>query len=311
MSDKKIHIVFQVINNLCHLCHVSNPDKLILITLASFAGVKGICPSASKIGKRVGMSSRHVYRSLKRLEDQKIIKITRFIGRGSQFELLFLSTTPDIDVIGKVKHTPDIDVIGTPDICVIPPMTYVSPYITKEVTKINNRERKRTKRAPLSPSWWPNEKLLTKATDVAGVSGIGVNELIKKFINLSISKEKTSAYWEGEFENFLINEKPVEWLKSNVRGDTNVIGTPQPNRSHGKDWTQERLDREAKEAVKPKTVDELLKEANENMAKRSDIPTPEEVIAMMRAKLNGHSAHGALGNDTPRDRDTSEASGKD
>lgn len=191
MSDKPIHIVFQVINHLRHLCHTSTSDKLLLVTLASFSGVKGICPSAHKIGERMGFSDRQVYRVLNRLEDQKLIKIIRAQGKSHVFEFLFLSTTPDIHVIGEVIHTPDNVVIGTPDIHVIPPMTTLSYHrITKGITNRNNRGEKLP--VPLDFFLTPKSK---KHIDDLELEVDDANEIINKFLTYNAEKQTLSDDW--------------------------------------------------------------------------------------------------------------------
>lgn len=74
--------------------------------------------------------------------------------------------------------------------------------------KINNKNRERKKRAPLSENFIPNEKMIFLLEEISIKNNISSDKLLIKFKNVQKSKDKLSADWNAELENFLINEKP-------------------------------------------------------------------------------------------------------
>lgn len=296
-------------------CSLSLTDRAVLMTIANHVRNGSECyPSQEYLAAYLGTSKETIKRSLRSLKKKSLIKSFKKPSLNSRYKTsrhnYYTLTLPVDNSAIEVIDDPYHDVNGvTDDPChsVIgvksTPVIGVTgdPLIEHSNRTIKNKERERKKRAPLSPSWLPTEKIMAKAVEVARVTGVAVNDLIKKFVNLSISKEKTSAYWDGEFENFLINERPVSWMN----GDR---GHNEPQRPRGENWTDMRIAKEAKEANESKSIQQIMSETEQRLEKRNDIPSPQEVIAMMRAKLNGHSKQGALGNDKPRNRNEGKTS---
>jgi hypothetical protein len=73
---------------------------------------------------------------------------------------------------------------------------------------VTNTSRERKKRAPLSENFIPDEKMILLLEEVSLKTNISSDKLLIKFKNVQKSKEKISADWNAELENFLINEKP-------------------------------------------------------------------------------------------------------
>jgi biotin operon repressor len=81
MSEKTVHIVFQVLNFLhdvsLHPYKLLPIDKLLLITLASHKGLKGIFPMQETLAEELGMTRRHLRNRLKCLEKHGLILIEK------------------------------------------------------------------------------------------------------------------------------------------------------------------------------------------------------------------------------------------
>jgi hypothetical protein len=90
MSDKTVHIVFQVINflhgDLSKSYKLLPIDKLILITLASHHGAKGIFPGQKILTKELGIKLRHLQYRLTHLEKTGLILIEK-MGRRHFYHL--------------------------------------------------------------------------------------------------------------------------------------------------------------------------------------------------------------------------------
>lgn len=204
MEGKQIHIVFQVINHLSQIPHVTAFDKLLLITLASFSGVRGICPSASKIAQRMGVSIRQVHRGLGHLSDKNIIKINRNLGKESTFQILKLSTTPDNVVSTQKLHTPD-NVVSTP-------LTKQDMTPDKTGQHINNKviTNEITERGSLV--FEPDQKRI----DICRGRGWDERFMTQKFLAYKNSTGKKYTDEQAAFELFVLNEKPIGKSNGNV-----------------------------------------------------------------------------------------------
>jgi len=225
-SNKDIHIVFQVLN---FIFGWQSDDytllpfhRLLLIALARHKGIKGIYPSIATLAKELKVSSRYVKTSLLHLESLKLIAIDRDNGRSSRYYLDFLQPTEHLQITGDPQFTGELQ-ITPPSICRSPHRASVDhPINTEEELKRNNRERARKKRAALTDSFLPSEKINNLWIETASKSGKSKEELLSKFKNLQKSKQGTSADWNAEFENFLINERPMGFVtKQNGNGNGN------------------------------------------------------------------------------------------
>lgn len=210
---RPIHLVFQVLNFLTspesNKYNLLAIDKWILTVLSKHNGHFGIFPSQATLAKETNVSLRYIQLRLKHLESIGLILIKK-VRRHNHYTLNFLST------IGEPQFTYH-DSIGEPQF--VSQVNHSSPHRRTTVhpnnifnNPTNKTERARTKRVPLPPSWKPDQTMINKAREVAQKTNKSVDELISKFKNLQRSKEATSAYWQGEFENFLMNERPSEWF---------------------------------------------------------------------------------------------------
>ena len=77
----------------------------------------------------------------------------------------------------------------------------------KEKEKIK-RERARKKRVPFPPDFYPSERRLILAHETEQRTGTSKEVIIQKFKNVMLSKDKLSADWDSEFENFCLSERP-------------------------------------------------------------------------------------------------------
>lgn len=99
--------------------------------------------------------------------------------------------------------------------------------IIKENIKIKEERKRAKKRAPLPPNFEPNKILQVKAQEISKKVGLSPHELRTKFINLQRSKDKISADWDAEFDNFLITERPSNW-KASIKPQVNELRSTVP-----------------------------------------------------------------------------------
>lgn len=140
-SDKKLHIVFQVLNYIKSeiAISLSDDEQILLIILASHQGKLGIFPSISTLAKERQKTPRSIQRSLLRLVQKNLLIIERKEGKANRYWLCIPLPTPD------VHDTPDTGV--TPDAHVTLPLTPTSPtpdaHVTlynKLITKLSNKK---------------------------------------------------------------------------------------------------------------------------------------------------------------------------
>lgn len=279
---KKIkHIVFRVLNFIhTHSAEYSLTanEQMVLITLAHHKGKNGIYPRIQTLARELYRGESYIQRTLANLEKKKLIQKESRPGKSNRYFLSEkLSTTPTLEGTPQTETNSSVVPYRVSDPY---PIGYDSGtpggmQSTNISTNIKNRERKNTLRVPLSLDWIPNKKNQTQAVEVAAKVGKGYEQLLTKFKNLQISKESTSAYWDGEFENFLINERIPQGMASNVQ-------PMQPKRSSMRDYTQERLEREAKQidhklTVKPENSGNTIDYISWQDAKRASLKQQGEL----------------------------------
>lgn len=278
VQEKSIHIVFQILNLLsdpsvrCHYPKLTPDEKLLLLFLAKHKGHKGIYPSILTLAKELDRSDSAIQRSAKRLVQKGFIRIDPVPGKSNNYTILILGDTPSVDA------TPSVELPLASTLPHPPRPRYPTPSVDatqsdKSNNRFNNTERARKGRLPLSLSWKPSEKALAQATGVGTKVNKSADELITKFRNLQASKQATSANWNAEFENFLINERPTGFM-----GSQSVTQVTRPT---GIDYTAARLEREAKTG----TSEFEKKKAQSAVEVR--VPTPREVIEMLRKQKQG------------------------
>ena len=226
-------------------------DVTILLILASHIGDKDFWYiTRPDVARECRLQISQFTRRAKKLESQKLITVRR-TGKANAYGI----TLPKIE--GKQwcldryssTHQPvdkkSDEYSSTYQMSTRVPNRWVPEYPHKEtINKQKKTERARTKRAPLSPSWFPNDQNMITAREVSSKVGKSIDQLIAKFRNLQISKEATSADWNRNFENFLIDEKIPAMI-----GNGQVV---QDNRPKMKDWTQERIERQKREPAEAK-----------------------------------------------------------
>lgn len=300
MSGKIVHTVFRVINFLLgdesKNYSLLPIDKLILITLASHKGQKGIFPMQETLAEELQTSRRYMRARLQHLRELKLIAV-QDIGRKNFYFLTFLSTKEELQIL-QSDEDDEIE-----DLQLLSQRIYSSSHRgstdatnNKLNNKLNNKERARAKRAPLSLDWWPDKNLEAKAKEVAQKVNKPLGDLIQKFKNLQISKEKTSAYWPGEFENFLMNERPSDWMTpAKTQGNSNrtsEIKCTVPDYAPGHPVFDER------QAWKNKQLKKEVEIPEEPIV----LMTREEVLAHRKAYMDGIAKkQGESKNESPTD----------
>src|SRR5213075_2168567 len=159
MSEKIIHIVFQVLNFIHSASSKTYKllpiDKLILLNLASHKGIKGIFPMQETIADEVDMTRRHLRNRLKYLEEIGLIFVEK-IGRRHYYHLQKLSTIgelqfPNDDAIGELQFLSQGN-------CSSSHRGITVATNNKVNNKIKKRERVRKKLAPFPPDFLPDQK---------------------------------------------------------------------------------------------------------------------------------------------------------
>ena len=159
MTQKTVHIVFQVLNFLRDLSSRQYKllpiDKLILITLASHKGTKGIFPMQETLADELGIKRRHLRYRLNHLEKIGLIVIEK-VGRKHHYHLQKLSTIEALECTYQESiEAPQCTSQG--HYSAAHRGTVVATN-NKVSNKLNKTERERTKRAPLSlDDFCPNE----------------------------------------------------------------------------------------------------------------------------------------------------------
>ncbi len=220
MQEKQVHVVFKVINfilgSLSAQYKLLPIDKLILITLASHKGKHGIFPMQETLANELNTSRRYMRARLLYLEKIGLLSVEN-INKKNHYKLAFLSTIDDLQIPQK-ENIEDLQILHnekSEDLQIPQQRIYRSSYrgsTDATINKVNNKLRTKREREPLSPSFSPNDENLALAREVSGKTNLSPAQLFTKFKNLQLSKQNTSAYWDGEYQNFLMNEKPSGWL---------------------------------------------------------------------------------------------------
>lgn len=158
-TKKEIHIVFQVLNFLhdsfSKQYKLLPIDKLILITLASHKGSRGIFPMQETLADELGIKRRHLRYRLQYLESIGLIWIEK-IARKHYYHLQKLSTieAPQCtypEIIEAPQCTSQGHYSAAHRGTVVAPNNKVS-------NKLKKRESARKSLAPLSPDFSPDQK---------------------------------------------------------------------------------------------------------------------------------------------------------
>lgn len=170
MSEKNIHIVFQVLNFVSNYCSIdyqlTTTDRLLLLILAKHHGVKGIYPSFTTLAKELKVTPRQVQKRILYLESQDLLIVDRKKGKSNYYTLSKVihnqgTVVPysAADQGTPVPYTQELQDTnqGTP----------VPPINTDNQNRRNKTERGRDKTAPPSLSdFLPDETNLMLCGDL-------------------------------------------------------------------------------------------------------------------------------------------------
>lgn len=222
MSEKIVHIMFRVVSFLISdeskKYNLLLIDRWILTLLAKHQGIKGIFPNQETIGKEAFISLRYAKTRIKYLESIGLISIKRINHKNHYFfnfledpQIPYLNSEGDLQItLAKTEGDPQI----TSKVIYRSLQTASTDHTKNKLNnKLSNTERARPKRAPLPLNWKPSQELQEKTRQVALKVNKSAQELITKFINLQRSKDKLSANWDAELENFLLNERPMQGMQ--------------------------------------------------------------------------------------------------
>lgn len=164
MSEMKdIHIVFKVMNFIkseeSRKYGLKSDEQILLITLASHHGQKGIYPAIPTLAQELKCSTRSIIRIIKKLEDKSLIYVQRSFGISNHYELIFLqklSTTSDTVVTGDKMGTSD-NVVTTPVTNEVVTSDNVVTQSDRRIDQKNRIETRASERAPTIPFFEPDE----------------------------------------------------------------------------------------------------------------------------------------------------------
>ena len=204
MSVKPIHMVFQVLNfihsDISESYKLIPVDKLILITLASHKGIKGIFPMQETLAKEVGVKRRHLRYRLKHLEKIGLIFVEK-IGKNHHYHFAKLSTIEALECTydektGALQCTnrgTTVPLIGALQL----------PVYNKVRTKKNRESAKRAPLLSVDESFEPDQERKAKCINL----GHDLNFMIQKFVAFSRANGKKYEDVQSAFELFALNER--------------------------------------------------------------------------------------------------------
>ena len=102
--------------------------------------------------------------------------------------------------------------------------SYLNNYVSKKKDVPSSAGE--GKKTPFPDDFIPNLENQKLVQQVSTKTGLTVAQLFSKFKNIQLSKEKESAYWDGEYENFLLRERPTLHTAS-VQSNSNTSSTVQ------------------------------------------------------------------------------------
>lgn len=223
MSDKNVHIVFQVLNFLRSAESLNYNllpiDRLLLIFLASHSGSQGIFPNQQTLTNEIHTSLRYTKTRLKYLESTGLISINR-IKRKNHYTFNFIH-------IGDPQITYQSNSIGDPQIT--SQVIHRSPHRgSTDHTNRNNNNLLNNRESSLS-NFKPDESNIMLAKDLR----LDLPQEIESFKNRH--KGKASQY---EFSRWLKAAKEYQTKNGNGQQAKCSImewapGHPDYDRRHG------------------------------------------------------------------------------
>jgi biotin operon repressor len=204
MQKKTVHIVFQVLNYLHDVSsrqHKLLPiDKLLLITLASHKGIKGIFPMQETLADELGMTRRHLRNRIKFLEKIGLIFVEK-VGRKHHYHLQNLSTIGEPqflnqESIGELQYQNR----GT----TVPPIGELQLPVYNKVNNKRRTERGRASLArPLSDDFEVTKESAKKAKEL-GLTEEEANLELDKFFAYYQGKGEEKADWNMVLQGWFI-----------------------------------------------------------------------------------------------------------
>lgn len=206
MQGKSIHIVFEVINFLLSdeaKKHKLFPiDKLILITLASHKGTKGIFPMQETLADELGIGRRYLRLRIRFLEKSGFLFVEK-IGRRHFYHLLNLSTTgePQIPYHQKIEE-PQFRSQGNYSSAHRGTTDATNNKVSNKLNKSERSTRKKTA-LPLSVDFEPNRETVQEAKRV-GLTYDEANYEVEKFFNYYLENGEEKTDWQLVLQNWFI-----------------------------------------------------------------------------------------------------------
>jgi hypothetical protein len=269
MSEKVIHIVFQVLNFLSQdistQFKLTADEQLLLIFLSKHKGHKGIYPSVVTLARELKRSESAIRRSLTRLRKKQLILIDYVPGKSSNYKLLIpsldLSTTPSVDATTTLS-TPLASTLGQSrrtrqDTPSVDARQSERGNKTKE---INRRGRHKKHAAPFPVDFMINPKS-EKLIDELGLDEDDTNEIINKFVDYYSAKHQTSDDWNRMLQIWI--EREMKFRKE--RAEKKRLSEPEE-----KPWYHKE---------------------NENVPRGNGMAVLGEIIQKLKTKPNGHGGH--------------------
>jgi Helix-turn-helix domain len=214
MSNKSVHIVFQVLNFLHSAYSVSydlvDAERLLLINLASHQGIKGIYPSKKTLCKELKKGYSTLTRIIASLIKKKLLSVDYIRGISNHYHLhiptIELSTTLLTDEQGTVNNPAHPRAEGL--------LTHKQgglligePLITKGNNKGIKRRVKRKRLHPIPPDFSLNEKSI-EAIQAYGLKAEEIDEIIVSFVEYYEASDTLSDDW---------NRMLIAWFKREMK----------------------------------------------------------------------------------------------
>lgn len=180
MSEKQIHIVFQVLNFILSIDSKTfallSIDKLLLLALAKHQGPKGIYPSTITLAKELQVSPKHIKERINYLDDLKVIEVERKIGCVNRYKLTF--TDPNPSPTGYQSPLGDQSPTGTR------PVTYRLPDPSPTGDTINTYNQNRLSKQ--------REAQKSRSLSLSNFSPEEQNQFLCRDLRLDLQEEITS-----------------------------------------------------------------------------------------------------------------------
>jgi hypothetical protein len=208
------------------------PIRMLLLAIAKY---KDCYLSVSSIALITGISKKYVRHNLKILDHNKIITCEHRLSKSgdSDSNLYRLDTTVLISFFAErvgaksTQVSKKVGALSTQGECFkhLPVGALSTPINKKGFNKGIKQESTRNKRASLPDHFSPSKSNADLLLQIASKTRSTPEILMKKFKNLQKSKDKQSADWDAELENFLLNERPLGLVTGGKESQDKVTST--------------------------------------------------------------------------------------